>query len=471
LVRRFRVSVWLSVLASTIWLSLPINSEAVAWISGRSYCLVMTFLLLSVLAADLYRTSGKLCILSLYAITAFASLLSHEIAILIVPFTLLRTSKARRGGDLSAVFLRVVSFLVGAMYLILRWRSGAAVPGGIAIWPVGLAFLKYIEWMILPIRMSVERSTDTPPNNGSSIAFVSFVVLIILSSAVFLLRKRAPLWAASMTWLGISLVPFSGIVFLYQGMAERYDYVASLGFVVAVLALQTKGPTWFRGLFLFLIVSWSVWGVWRVRSRVLDWRDEKSLYASSLEATPNSAVLHFNLGRLCELAGDFDSAFTRYSRAHVLMRDYANPIAGIANTYLHRGEPRLAVAAYQEALAIDPDSLQMRVNLGGALQAIGDIVGAEQQYRQAIALYPKRGEPYAGLGILMMREGELDLAIDYVRKSIVLNPLNHAAWMNLGQAYRLKGDLKRAIETFAEAEQIESDSHIRQSQSLVLPIK
>ena len=37
--------------------------------------------------------------------------------------------------------------------------------------------------------------------------------------------------------MGIGLLPFCGIVFLYQGMAERYTYVASVGLALLVVML------------------------------------------------------------------------------------------------------------------------------------------------------------------------------------------------------------------------------------------
>jgi protein O-mannosyl-transferase len=52
LLRRLHIPSLTSALTSLLWLSLPINCEAVAWISGRPYCLAACFLLLGMLFAD-----------------------------------------------------------------------------------------------------------------------------------------------------------------------------------------------------------------------------------------------------------------------------------------------------------------------------------------------------------------------------------------------------------------------------------
>src|SRR5580704_6419217 len=57
LLRRLRASVLVSAMSSLLWLGLPINSEVVAWVSGRSYSLMAIFLFLALLSSDWYLRS------------------------------------------------------------------------------------------------------------------------------------------------------------------------------------------------------------------------------------------------------------------------------------------------------------------------------------------------------------------------------------------------------------------------------
>src|SRR6202795_1114962 len=71
LLRRLDLSFLSSALTSLLWISLPINSEAVAWISGRPYCLAACFLLLGMLFAERYLSRPAAKYLAGYCLAAF----------------------------------------------------------------------------------------------------------------------------------------------------------------------------------------------------------------------------------------------------------------------------------------------------------------------------------------------------------------------------------------------------------------
>src|ERR1700722_6597153 len=105
LLRRLSMSSLSAALTSLLWICLPINSEAVAWISGRPYCLVTCFLLLGAVLADLYLSRPAVQYLVGYGLAAFCALLSHEEGVLIVAFTLLVILAKRKGTSRPALML------------------------------------------------------------------------------------------------------------------------------------------------------------------------------------------------------------------------------------------------------------------------------------------------------------------------------------------------------------------------------
>jgi hypothetical protein len=78
LLRRLRASVLVSAMSSLLWLGLPINSEVVAWVSGRSYSLMAIFLFLALLSSDWYLRSKNFLALFSYSVAALATILCHE---------------------------------------------------------------------------------------------------------------------------------------------------------------------------------------------------------------------------------------------------------------------------------------------------------------------------------------------------------------------------------------------------------
>jgi protein O-mannosyl-transferase len=462
LLRRLGASSLLAASSIFVWLGMPINSESVAWISGRAYCLCALFLLLALLAVEWYRDSRQTLILVGYGGASLAAVLSHELGIIALPLALL-TGCIRHRLRLSWIPLCAVSFACDAVYFALRHYSGAAGPESFAILPVGVAFVKYLGWMVLPVHMSIERSTDFPANGVSLVAIGALVVLVAATGAIVALRNRRPEVTAGMIWVVIALTPFSGIVLLYQGLAERYTYVASLGLAVALVGVTLRAGKQARRFLCTILVVWMFWGVWRLNARVLEWTDEATLYRSSLEVNPYSAVILYNLGVLSERVGDFEQAAALYERSSCLNSSYAPPVAGLGNVHFARGNLRQAILEYRRAVTLDPHDATIRVNLGATLLQTGDLIAAEHEYQLAISMDPERDEAYSNLGVVLFQEGKPDAAIDQFTKAVTINPLNRSAYLNMGSLYKQKGDFSMAVSMFMRAEQITSQGWDRRS--------
>ena len=491
LLRRLRVSLLLSAIVSIIWLSLPINSEVVAWISGRSISLAVWFLLTGLLSAHWYLRSNRIVALFCYVIGSFGALLSHEIGILTLPMTylLLYVGGAARRNWL---VLSGAGLAVDAVYLWLRHIGGARLTSGVSV-PIGLAitFWKYIDWILLPVRMSIERSTDVPTNSSTIIRAGAVIGGLALLFAILRLRNKLPEVAAGLTSLCIALVPFCGIVPIYQGMAERYVYLAGLGLVFAIVALvfHLKGRT--RSVVLCAGILWVLWGAWRVNARVLDWRGEVPLYLSSLDATPKSSVLLYNLGVAFAEAGDTSKAADYYQRAIALKPDYTSAIinlgnlfqnqanysqaeglykraisldpqdpdawVNLGNLYLHLALTQQAKSTYEKAIALKSNDIEAIIDLGAVLQRSGDFSAAEEAYQRAIAVDPSQAAAYCDLGALFLQQGNLAAAREQLIKAIEHNSSYAPAYFDLGVVYEQTGSRDLAVEMYKKALDIQPD--------------
>jgi len=125
LLRRLHISSLSSALTALLWICLPINSEAVAWISGRPYCLAACFLLLGTLLAERYLSRPAVKYLACYGLTAFCALFSHEEGMLIVAFTLMLIIAKHKGKSRAALMLYSMSVITILLYFRLRHAAGA----------------------------------------------------------------------------------------------------------------------------------------------------------------------------------------------------------------------------------------------------------------------------------------------------------------------------------------------------------
>ncbi|MGI8773081.1 MAG: tetratricopeptide repeat protein [Acidobacteriaceae bacterium] len=418
--RELRVSLLISAAASLLWLCLPINSEVVIWIAARAYSLMACALLLGLLCAEWYLRARKPLALACYFVAGLCALLAHEEGILLLPLTLLLphffpTDHLERAPRRAFLPLCATGIGAAAVYFLLRHAAGGkSGPGSSSLLTIGLAFLKYLQWMVLPVRMSVERSTDLPVSRISFPAVGAILLVLLLLGVIVWLRYRSREAATGLLWMCLALLPFCGIVFIYQGMAERFDYVASLGFALAIAALAYRERGHWRDLVLGCVVLWALWGVWRLEARVDAWRDPATLYEASLKATPRSVGMLVNLGDI----------------------------------YLQRGDTGPAKDAYERALSLRPDYIGAMINLGAVYQQMGDRAAAAREYQRAISLAPAEEGAYANLGALLFAEGKADQAIQQFTKATELNPSDATAYYDLGAIYQNLGQRDQAIRMY-----------------------
>jgi Flp pilus assembly protein TadD len=455
LLRRLDVSSSSSALTSLLWIGLPINSEAVAWISGRPYCLVACFLLLGTLLADLYLSRPALKYLVGYCLAAFCALFSHEQGGLIVAFTLLLIVAKHEVKSRASMMLSGVCVIAIVLYFGLRQAAGAtgvSAKGTIASF--GLFFWNYLGWMVLPIHMSIERSTDTPPPGWSGPALAAWLCLALACLLLILVHRKSPASAIGFAWMGIALLPFCGFVYIYQGMAERYTYVASAGLALMVVVLVAESQARLRPFVLGLIVLWVVWGVYRLETRISDWSDEARLYWSSLHATPRSAKLHYNLGAILEQRKDFAQASGEYNKAVALEPSYEPALAGLGNVELNLGRAKEASQMFQRALQLKPDDVRAVTNYGTALQSLGEIDAAKTQYERAISLAPGNDDAYCDLGVLLFQSGDADAAVLQFDRAAKISPSDPTPLFNLAVIYQKSGRPDLAVKLYERVLQL-----------------
>ena len=493
LLRRLNVSLFVAAAVSFVWLALPINAEAVAWISGRSLPLACFFLLLSLLAGLAFLRSPSVLPLLGYAAACLAALLSHEAGLLALPFMLLLAYCRDRKLRPAWMPLCGAGLVAGILYGVLRQTAGAHLSSGRSLLPaVGAIFAKYLYWMILPLHMSIEQSTSLP-RSGPLFMFAASGLLLVFFVTLFAIRRKRPAVAAGLVWLAIALLPFCGLIHLYQGMAERYTYLASMGLVFAVVALawQLRPRTALYHLIAGVICLWVVWGACRLNARVLDWRDEETLYRTSLETTPASSILLYNLGVVAAEAGRSDDAAAYYRRALALNPRYASAVLNLGNVlrsqghlpeaivqyqaaimldpkspdawmnlgnvYLETGSDTNARTAYQQAITLKPNNVEAFINLAVVFQQAGDFTAAKQNYERAIAIDPSQPASYCDLGALLLRQGDHDAATRQFLRAIEVDPIYAPAYFDLGVLYQQTGHPELAMPMYERALQLKPD--------------
>ncbi len=105
-----------------------------------------------------------------------------------------------------------------------------------------------------------------------------------------------------------------------------------------------------------------------------------------------------------------------------------------------------AIAAYREAIRLQPDFAPARLNLGAILCDVKhDYTGAEAEFRETIRRQPHDAAAHLNLGTALVAQGKVSEAIAAYREAIRHKPELAEAHCNLGLALRQQGQYAEAL--------------------------
>jgi len=107
-----------------------------------------------------------------------------------------------------------------------------------------------------------------------------------------------------------------------------------------------------------------------------------------LARNPDDVEARLSLAATLREAGDLEGALVEAYKAVASDAHSARAHAERARIYFTRNMPDAEIAAWRSAIAIDPEFVDARENLGHALLAAGEKVDAMAEYRQLLAIRP-----------------------------------------------------------------------------------
>ena len=419
-VKRFGGHRWCAWWAGVWFLILPIHTEAVVPIVGRSELLAATWSLITLLLllrpARASAMSGWRC-LGIGAAFLLA-LLSKEHALALVPLYLWWVlTQARDGGRPLAravwearrqwLWLGFALGLYGALRLIALGPFTAAGDTMVTIVENPLAFLPAIQRYLTavaiagvyalkslwPVSLSSDYGYDQIPAATSVLDPHVLIGLGVLGWLVWmtvqpLIRPMSGrrLWHVAAAFLLWFFLPVSNFFILTgTNMGERLMYLPSVGLclMLAIWTVRVTSRRTAHGLPRAAAGWLAVLGVvgfygWRSAARTLDWRSEQTLLASAARASPDSVRVRTDQ----------------------------------ATRWLLQGDDARAERELLEVLRLCPAYFHAVHNLGLVYQAQQRYALAEQQFWRALQLVPRETRVYQNLALLYVDQGREDQAVE-----------------------------------------------------------
>lgn len=474
--------------AALLFLVHPLQSEAVACVSGISNLVVAFFFLLGFVGyLKARQAEGRSWgVWTAVALGSFVfALFSKEQAVAfpvcVLLYEFLQGPGQRRG--FARWWLPATFFWIVAAYLLLRqvmfpgmmheafadqgelWLRIGAIPQTL------LGYLKVIFW---PVDLHYYRSIDIlAPRLVPSLIIVSIVSFGVALCAA--LPWRFARWAwFGLGWFVLTLAPVLNIVPLINEYslilsAEHFLYLPLAGALLFLTAATAWGLRTLRDEITVRSRQLLLIGIVLVLSAVTVgqnyfWRGEIPLFERTLRFEPGLGRVHLLLGRAYAQAGRFSDALEEYARGLRIMEDYVKKAGHsrakdvylhyVKTTHFYRGQcyralGDLARSSEEYGVALDvvlehmassdievKDSV-IANDLAINLIRTGDRTRARAFLHQALTSDPHNVEAMNNLGVMDLEEGRKADAVFWFERALKISPVFRPAWDNLKRAESL----------------------------------
>jgi Flp pilus assembly protein TadD len=301
-------------------------------------------------------------------------------------------------------------------------RSLALLPLAARLQNVPLAYARYLEKTFWPSGLAVLYPMS-PSWPVWEVAGSAALLALITAWVIWRVRAQPYLLVGWLWFLGM-LVPVIGLVGVgLQSMADRYDYLPSIGlFIMIIWAARSWVPR--LGALLPAVLA----GLALAACLVLTWRqtqfwmDSETLFNYTLAVTEPNAVIESDLGKFLLEEGRVDEALPHLRRAVVLAPDIPLPHYNLGSALLARGQVAEALAQFQIHVALRPDDPIAQSNFGSVLLNHGLPDDAIPHFEMAVRIRPDLADYHCKLGDACRQAARARQAISQYEQCLRLAP-------------------------------------------------
>ncbi|MGC9054066.1 MAG: tetratricopeptide repeat protein [Candidatus Hydrogenedens sp.] len=315
----FFVSFWTSV----VYAVHPIPTEAVTYISGRADMMSAVFLLGGVLSCIQYLQEEKRLRKNLYLIACplfFAlGLLSKEssnifplLILFIIPLTSrIQNSQPATGYQIKKWFPLLLSIIVSTIYILLRMSILNFSEKSVSIiktWSdkvveIGQSFAFYIRILFFPFGLHMEQTLENTPY-WTALPGYSFLIIIGIIG-YWAWKNNLYQILTGILWFLITWFPISGFFTLNAPQAEHWMYTPMIGFwwcvfelihyFIKSLSFQNSHTKYMLPVMNILLIILTLSYFYLTYLRNQDWKDNETIFRSTLHYNPNTTRVRYNL--------------------------------------------------------------------------------------------------------------------------------------------------------------------------------
>lgn len=395
---------WLpSALVAQLFLLHPLQVECVAWVSQRKTLIAMLMLLASLASYSAFVMRGRrrfyIIALVFYAASLLAKPMGVVLPLLLVLWDSWPLQRNILRGDRFGRLLEKLPF--AGLAFVSCWVTLQAQEQAIASIDVltldiraataVVALPSYLAMFFGPYPLAVlyPHPLALPP---MGVLTISLFVVVAVTGLAICLHRRLPFLLMGWGWFLCSLVPTLGLVQVgVQFVADRYMYLPSVGILVALVwsawLLNARLVDNVRGFVAAGAVAGLLLGIITFQ-QVKVWRDSITLFENATAHTTGNYIAYSQLADAYMEAGREDEAGTAVQAAYDAGLRHPGTLRSLATFRAQEGKWEEAERLARQAVAADPEAVDLAATLAEILVARGKLDAAAAELRRARELDP-----------------------------------------------------------------------------------
>ena len=279
----------------------------------------------------------------------------------------------------------------------------------------------YIRLLFLPIHQSIDYDYPLADHFFEPATFASFLLLLFIFVLALLVFKKFRLVSFGIIWFYLALMVESSVIPIRDVIFEHRLYLPSVGIFLSstVLLFHLLGHRR-KILFALFAVVISLASVATINRNIV-WKNAALLW--------NDAV----------------------AKGNIKARTMNNLGVGLINL----GRVDLAISHYDKAQKQFPRHAKIYFNRGMAHHMVGNIKKAMLDYTKSIEIYPKYHRTYFYRGMALIQLGQPEKALEDLNHSIRISPNDSNVYYNRSSLYLFQGRYKKALEDAHKAIELE----------------
>ena len=438
-----------------LFLTSPVLTESVAYVSSRSEVLAATFYIAALwLFASPLRERHAWVTAFLVVFLFAASIMSKQdkitlpFAILLLDYLLLaRLDWRRMKPSLPTYGLFLIGTIAG-FFLVIKPFLFAVSAGFNLPWveylltQFRMVFL-YLRLLLVPFGLNADWDIVPSQTIWENLSWLALVLLVALVGAAVHLRRRDPLIAFGILFYLAVLAPSTSFYPLLDFAAERRMYLPSIGFflVLVLIVARIAGALAKAKLVAFggLLLIYS-WGTYQ-RSQL--WGDDLALWHDTVEKSPAKYRPLTWLGKLYDERGLVVDAAYYWEKAEKLAipgsRDHGFLLSNLGVAHAKQKNYTKAAEYYTRSLEILPKEEVIWANFAVTQIRLGNEKEGWSNFKKALDLNPSQPEIYVLRAQESYQRGAYANAVSDLEQALDMRPEDESVRRNLQAARQMLG--------------------------------